>query len=430
MSETALIDFSSMEAPTITSEAAPPEPPAAEPVEPTPQAEQPEREVTSPEEPPKPAAMKDIRTAVNAFAESNPEMGKLLKGILNNEGRYRAYSEIGDVDSLKSLKAAVDAAGGLEGLTKQSELQQFVDRVNAQWDEGDPEGLEPLFENGSDGPVKMFPHYMNRVEKSNPEAFGNAIRPHLVRSLESANFAGTVTALLENIEALGDKADPGVVRALKTSAQSMYQWFANEKRNGERNNLDALAPEREKLNKERGEVEQGKFKLFQSEVNSVIVPHMNSEFGTHMKPYGAALAALPEPMQQAIAQAWLKEIGAAFGKEYHANMESMLKAKGRDRTAIANYAKTRISAVAAKVSEKIAKDYKLAPGTATAKPKAGQKENEPPPPGAGSHPNNPIRVKDRPADNDIDWNADPDRINFIAGRAKLLHGSKSWVKWR
>jgi len=205
----------------------------------------------------------------------------------------------------------------------------------------------------------------------------------------------------------------------------MAEWFTNEKQQAEKSNLDALAPERDKLSKDREAVTQGQFKLFQAEVNSVVSPHMNQEFGKHMGAYSKALNALPEAMRQAVAQAWLKEIGAAFGKQYHDNMEAMLKGKNRDKVAIANYAKTRISAVAAGVTEKIVKAYNLAPGVA-AKP-GPKSEQEPSPTGGPAV----VKVQQRPSDDQIDWDRDPDRMLFITGKA-FLKGSNGTriVKWR
>ena len=422
MSEAAsVLDFGAMPTPELgvpepeetptpaPEESVPPEPEGGEPT-PEPEGGQPEGGK------PGPPSLKAIRDAVNAFSETNPELGKQLKALLGNEGRFRAYQEIyPDLDAARSMKAAIESAGGLDGLTKLSELQDYVDGVNEKWDAGDPTALDAV-----ENPLPMLPHFLNKSEKANSQAFGEALRPHLVRQLQGANFENVLSALA------------GVVKdnpQAKEIVDSMVAWFSDQKRGAEKTNLDALEPERKKLGDRESKVAERENKQFEGEVGSKVSPHMNKLFGEGMRSYLANATHLSEAQKQDIARAWMAELGKAFGKEHHDRVASMMKSRNRNADSVGRYATDRMSAVAKQVTDEIVKRYKLTPGKPGAKPAAKPGE-QPPPTGQGSSPSSPIRVKDRPADSNIDWDADPDRIHFFAGKAKLLTGSKQWVKWR
>src|ERR1700677_479458 len=114
MSEAAsVLDFSAMEAPTLdtgtTVETPTPET-LETPTDQQQQVEKPGGEQRQEQDAGKPSNMKAIRDAGNAFAETNPEVGKHLKTLLANEGRIRAYQEVyPDVDAARSMKAAIEA---------------------------------------------------------------------------------------------------------------------------------------------------------------------------------------------------------------------------------------------------------------------------------------------------------------------------------
>lgn len=413
--ESAVLDFSTMDTPSLDS--APVETSVETPVETPPEeslVETPETPVETIEKPEsgKPAPLKAIRDAVKAFGEANPELGKHLKSLLDNEGRIRAYQETyADVDTARSVKAAIEAVGGLDGLAELSQLRDHVDDINAKWDSGDPAALETIFENGGEGAVKLFPHYSNRVEKANPEAFGNFIRPHLVRSLEGANFDGAMVALARLV---ADKPEA------KEIVDSIMGWKNEQKRLSEKTNLDTLEPERKKLNEQATQLSQREYKQFEYEVNQEVKPSINQAFASRMSTY---LKDDPRPAQakQDIARAWLDELGKAMAKDQK-QIETMMKSKSRNKAAIANFVRTRISAVADGVTKKIVDSYKLTPGKPGAKQPVKPGEQSP----ASS---TVIKVAQKPADEQIDWDKDPDRMLFVSGRA-YLKGSGKLVKWR
>lgn len=425
MSES-VIDFAAMEAPVLEAptEVEQPTTEVEESVEtPTEEVEAEHGEGEKPEggKAGAPPSLKSIRDAVKSFSDANPQMAPHLKTMMNDALRYKAMTEaFPDVDTARSVKAALEAAGGVEGLTKLSALQDFVEDINSKWDSGDPAALDTIFEDGGEGAVKILPHYMNRAEKANPQAFGTAIKPHLVRNLESANFVGTVSGILRTLNSGGD---PKQVLAQVTDAvESMAEWFQGQKREAEKTNLDSLEPERAKFAERETALADREYKQFEGEVNAEVRPHMTSEFSKHMKPYAAALNALPERMRQNVAKEWMEELGKAFGKDYNKQISTAMKSRNRNKAAIANIAKTRISAVSEAVTKKIVADYKLSPGKPAPKPKTDAG-------GAAPASTTAIKVNERPADSQIDWDKDPDRMLFITGKA-YLKGSGKLVKWR
>jgi hypothetical protein len=415
MSETgAVLDFGSM-TPTLE---APPEETTAPVAEETPvetPTETPEETPGqgAPEAPPegKPTSLKAIRDAVKAFESTNPEHAKALKSLLDNEGRIRAYQETyPDVETARSVKAAIEAVGGLEGITELSRLRDAVEETDSMIEAGDPEVIERIFSDAKEGGVKLLPHYMNRVEKENPQAFGESIRPHLVRSLEAANFLGAVNSLSRLI---ADKPEA------KEIVDSMVAWFNGEKQKAEKSNLDALQPERNKLKDEWGKVTTEKQRIFEEDVNRDVKPVLNQTFSQHMRSY-LQNDTRPDAAKQDIARAWLRELGEAM-KNDQKQIAQMMKSKNPNKQAVVNFAKTRIAAVAKGVTDKIVAQYKLTPnGKPAAKPKPGEQPTVS---------TTAIKVTQKPSDEQIDWDKDPDRMLFITGKA-YLKGSGKLVKWR
>lgn len=363
-----------------------------------------------------PPSLKQMREAVKAFSETSPEHANALKSLMTDAARYRAMTEaFPDVETARSTRAAIEAAGGLEGISRMQTTLDAVEETDAKLAEGDPSVLDDIIEDAKDGFVKLAPHYLNRLEKVDAAAFSQAIRPHLVRSLAGANFGPVLDGLARLVK---DNPDAAEV------VGSMQEWFEGQKRLAEKTNADTLEPERAKLKEGWSQIEQEKNKIFEGEVQSQVLSHVNSELGNRLKPY-LQNSKLSDAMKRDVAFSCYRELGEAM-KADRATVDSMMRSKSRDSGKVATYVKSRVSALADAVVKKVAKDYNLSPAGKPG-PKPGQRPGNPNP----AAPTGPVKVAQRPGDNDIDWDKTlngQDVNMFYRGEAWTKNGK--WVKWR
>jgi hypothetical protein len=395
--------------------APPPETPAAEPEAPSTETALPSGEPSTPT-PAGEMSLKQLRDAVKSLSEASPEHAPALKRMLDDAARYRAMTEtFPDVDTARSTKAALDAVGGVEGISALQELASAVEETDGQLEAGDPAVLDSIFEDAPEGAVKLAPAYLNKLEKVNPEAFMSAMLPHFVRYMSNNNFDNVLAGLAEST-----KDNAGATPFVR----SMQSWWDEQKRSGQKFNEDALAPERSKLKEGWTKLEQQQLETFRSEVGRDVESHSFRELGTRLRPY-LANANIPDRMKRDIAQSAIDELGRALETDSK-TVEAMMRTKSRDRGKIVGYVNSRVSAVADAVVRQVVKDYGLSPGKATpVKPPATKPSGPPPVPKSAAEF---IKVAQRPSDDEIDWEAPGARNAVITGKAKLRNGK--YVRWR
>src|SRR5580700_1836210 len=239
---------------------------------------------------------KELSAALKAFREANPEHGAAAKLLNDGYRRAEAFQEVfkGGVQEARGVRAALDAIGGTEGLATLQSTVASVEETDALLDAGDPKVLDAIIEDSPEGFKKLAPHVLSRLQKLDAEAFGRTIQPHLVRGLADANFAGVLSALASKVS---DNAEASAI------VRDMQAWFESQKQQAERQNADALNPEREKLSQREAKLVESERKQFEGQVSAQVDPHIRQTLGASLKPFSNSLKSQPLGVQQAIASA-------------------------------------------------------------------------------------------------------------------------------
>lgn len=364
---------------------------------------------------PKVPSTAEIRASLKAFREANPDHAQAAKLLNDGYSRYEAYKAvIPTVEDARNMVAQLDALGGFEGIADLQSTLQAVEETDSLLDAGDPKVIDQIIEDSPDGFQKIVPHAVNKLREMNPEAFNAMVRPHLIRGLAEANFPQVVDYLISQ---LGDKPE------VQKVVNSMKNWFENQKMEAERTSTDFLTPEREKFAKEKADHAATVRKDFEAGIETAVASHLNTTLGTALRPYSAALNALPPAIRQDVARACITELASALraDKAYQTAVNAAMKSRRPDRDKIIVMNKTAITNKAAAVIAKVVKNYSLTPGTPSKK--TGKADTKQPVVQTGV-----TKLSKPPKDTDIDWNhPNMSQEAYIRHRAVLKNGR--FVSW-
>ena len=113
----------------------------------------------------------DVRGAVKAAAEALPEQAATIKRLGDAYFRSEAYAKVfPKVEEAAAAKQLIDGVGGLDGITQIQQRMQSYDAQEAGLEAGDPSVLDSFFNDFPEGAATLAPHYLDRLERSNPEA--------------------------------------------------------------------------------------------------------------------------------------------------------------------------------------------------------------------------------------------------------------------
>lgn len=314
---------------------------------------------------------------------------KLIKHIRDTYMRESAYNEIGDINSVRGLKSQLEAIGGPEGLADLQATVASVEETDALLEAGDPQILDQIFEDARDGAIKLAPHYIDRIQKLDPQAFERMMLPHIVNYLKQNNFENAIAYMGRLV---GENAE-----AKKWTDQTL-QWFNNIARQSENFRTDTLSPERDQLKQERQTLIQERDKMFMESIQGEVLNHTNTELSKKLQPFQNALKGLSELQRRDIANSVYGEIERAINadRSFNSQLEAMKASKRRDRAGIVRFINTKVSSIADEAVKKIASGYGLKVGGVAPK---GTKPQAPS--GRGTL-QNPILVKEHPGTENID----------------------------
>jgi hypothetical protein len=297
---------------------------------------------------------KEYRDALKAWG-ATPEGAKFAKQAQTDHFRAHeiATLEPNGLTAMREKYALLESVGGPAAITQMQERIAETDAVDAALAAGDPKALESLGPDFDPGLAKLAPQILDRVMRSNPEAYAAAILPHLMSGLMNSPMVGDLNRMIDALQAphLDDK---GKLAAVTQLLGRIGQWFdANEKKAGQ---LKA-APT---VDKERGQFEQERTKFEQEQQqahwNNGIAPQVasfeKSKLEELYKPYegklkldAAAKADLFETFKARMTAAGRAD--AAYMKQ----MEIYRKQKNPDPAIVANFVKAAINRHAKNVVE-------------------------------------------------------------------------------
>lgn len=210
----------------------------------------------------------DVRGAIKAAAEALPEQAQTIKRLGDAYFRAEAYSKVfPKVEDAQAAKTLFDGVGGVEGVSKLMERGQQYDAQDEGLRSGDPAVLDAAFKDFPEGMATLAPHYLDRLAKSNPEAFENTIAPYAMGLLDRAGIPAHIAAMVA-------ETDPARVKAM---AGQLNEWV---KRNGETVKTlrqNAPAPQDAKLKEGMTKLEQEREAFFSQQVDSHVSAQSSGE---------------------------------------------------------------------------------------------------------------------------------------------------------
>lgn len=245
---------------------------------------------------------KEFREALKAWG-ATPEGAKFAKTAQADHFRVQELATIepGGVSAIREKYALLEAVGGAEAVTQMQERIAATDAVDAALAAGDPKALESLGPDFDPGLAKLAPQILERVMRSDPEAYAAAILPHLMSGLAGSPMVGDLNRMIDALQAphLDEK---GKLAAVTQMLGRIGQWFdANEKKAGQ---LKA-----QPVDKERTEFDQQRTRFDQEQQDAHwknnIIPNAaqaeRAKFDELLRPYMAKLKLSPKQKDAALA---------------------------------------------------------------------------------------------------------------------------------
>lgn len=413
-----------------------------EPIEQELEIEQPEGEVEEPAEPAEPVEQpegasnpyttqfsREMRAAIKALEQQHPEQAKYLKHLRDQHARQFALNQLEPkgIDGVREKYAMLDGlvrgdAKGVDALTAIQEELAGVQEVDTYLANGDPRAFEALGEDFNQGLAKLAPAYLERIQKTDPQAFEAAIMPHVIGTLASTDVLKSFNDL---VDVLNTKDDP----RLDDAAKFKYVFTALAKMAEGFNGLQAKAGQAKPVQQQLGDpLAERQTQLDRQEqdfhwktnIQPVAAQHENTTFDNLLKPYQVRLkldASATADLRQAF-KAGMNRAGSADA-DYMRQMKIYRGQKNPDPQAVANFVKNGINKHAKNVMEQLVKARYGA--FLAGKPKAGAPKPTNGKPAGPVAPNVEIRTV-KPPMHEIDHKRTP--IEWLAQKKYYLTSGK------
>lgn len=346
---------------------------------------------------------KEFREALKAW-EATPEGARFAKTARADHFRMQelATVEPGGISALRDKYALLESIGGAEGATQLQERVTKADASDEMLASGNVKLLDELGPDFDPGLAKLAPTILDRVMKSDPEAYAAAILPHLMSGLAGSAMVKDLNGMIDVLEA-PHLDEAGKIKAITALLGKVGDWFAaNEAKAGK---LKAAPADRQQT-----ELQQERTKFDQEQQtahwNNKIAPTVASHERTKMeelyKPFDAKLKL--DPAAKADLFATFKEkmkLAGNADKAYQDQMKIYRKQKNPDPATVANFVKATINRHAKAVVEGAVKArygrFLGSAGRTVAAPVAGARSATPT--GAGA----PTVVSVKPPIDEIDY---------------------------
>lgn len=310
---------------------------------------------------------REMRAALKAWEQENPEQAKFAKQARDNHARLFALNQIEPkgIDGVREKYALLDGlaygeAKGPEALTAIQEELAGVEEVDNLLAAGDPKAFEALGDDFNQGLAKLAPAYLERVLKTDPVAFESALLPHFVSTLANSDMVRDFNAL---VDVLNAKDDPRFDDATKLnftlqSVQKIANWLNGmQEKAGSISSAPKIDDQRTQFEQERTEFEQQKQNLYWDQnIKPTAARHENETFDRLFAPYQKRLK-LDETAKNDLIQAYKAGLGREGGadNDYMRQMRIYRGQKNPDPTAVTNFVNNSINKHAKTVMEGLIK---------------------------------------------------------------------------
>jgi hypothetical protein len=317
---------------------------------------------------------REMRAALKAWEASNPDAAKFARQSRDNHARLFALQQLEPkgIDGVREKYALLDGlvrgeAKGPEALTAIQEELAAIEETDALLAAGDPKAFDSLGEGFNEGLAKLAPAYLERIQKTDPEAYERAIMPHLASTLASSELVQNYN---RGVDELNWMLQNRPLTALQPEELSRFAARAMQilagtgqglNKIGEKGEAvktpppgtkpqDDLQTERQKLDQERQQIH------WDTRIKPEVIAHENRKFEELLTPYQKRLkldAGAKADLQQAF-KAKMTSLGNS-DTDYLRQMKLYRAQKNPDPSTVQNYVKNAINKHAKTAMESLVK---------------------------------------------------------------------------
>ncbi len=413
--------------------------------------QQSEQQTQQEESPFAPKTAREFSQALKAWKDANPNDPNIVKfARMAKDAFSRQYAlnqiDPRGVDGYRELKALHDSViyndperGELKGSEAISALQDSAREI-AELDEllaqGDPKALESFGEDFNEGLAKLAPAILDRIQKSNPEAYSAAVLPHFVKALAESpmvqNYNAMVDVLNEQMPSWlpDDRKQAWAADRMNRVMQlagGMGTWLnAQAEKAGKlpqgQTGKDGKTVERQ-TQREQEVNKREQDHHWNTNINPKVDQHASVRFTELYRPYANRLK-LDAPTTQALKTEFSKRVAnmAAKDPSYAAQLKRYFAQSNPDPTTVVNFAKVNFDKHAKTVMDSLVNErYKpFLSGKKPVQQQSGTQQRTSPTSGV-------TFVSVKPASGDIDYKStSPDMI--YRNQYKLKNGKTVQVR--
>ena len=192
--------------------------PDEQPEQPEEGEEQPEQEEAGAGEA-KPTTPANISKLIREIKESNPQAAPIAKQLQDAFFSDKAWKQVfPNIEDARVLKASFESIGGREGLLELQSTAESLKELDTMLDSGDPKLVDEVLSKSPEGFSKIVPHALRTLERSDPQAYVNILRPLVASGVINSDVGHYISGAIDSLKA----GDPDM--ALRRLSPAL-QWF-------------------------------------------------------------------------------------------------------------------------------------------------------------------------------------------------------------
>lgn len=330
--------------------------------------------------------------AQNNAAEALPEHAQGIKALGDAFFREQAYKQhFPSPQEAANAKNLIEGLGGLEGATQLQQRIATYDAQDAGLKEGNPEVLDAAFKDFPEGMATLAPHFLEKLAQSNPQAFQNAVAPHVVAMLDQSGVGGFIESILKEGDA--DRKN-GML-------QQLQQWYNQQKQN-----VSAIQqpspknPAQDRISQREQELNQREEQMFQGQVSEKVNTSVSPELNKHVDQYAKSYK-LNDKQKARFSESVANRVAREMESDqtYMKQLEIRKANKGKTADSIASYISSEFNRRLKDAAFAEAQELYGAPRSGASPSSTGVVKADAPKTAANG---GPLYVSQRPADSDLD----------------------------
>ena len=204
---------------------------------------------------------RNYRNAAKLAAEALPEHAATIKEMADKAYTLAAHQQAFKTpQEATSAKELFDAVGGIDGVTQLQQRKQSYDAQDEGLKSGNPEVLDAAFKDFPEGMATLAPHYLDKLAKSNPEAFEATIAPHAMGMLDRAGIPSHIAQMMQ-------ETDPA---RLKNMVGQLDAWIKKNSETVKTMRPAAAQPQDGKFKEQQTKLQQDQEEFFGKQVDAAV----------------------------------------------------------------------------------------------------------------------------------------------------------------